>query len=30
MCSRKDFLYKEIRSTLTIINTNAKIAQYLN
>ena len=26
----KDLLYKEVRSTLTIANSNAKIARYLN
>jgi len=26
----EDLLYKEVRSTLTITNSNAKIARYLN
>ena len=26
----KDLLYKEVRSTLTTTNSNAKIARYLN
>jgi len=30
MRARKDLLYKEARSTLTTINPNIKIAQYLN